>query len=209
MTNELKLNHIYIEVANEPNISTEGFKLNSTDPLPSPSAYNDFFRGFYYGQQSIGYYFPLVYAGLSPGKEIANIRYDSDAWYGDYWVRDHINNYASRIGAHIYWASSSERTDYNTGKYYRKIQNILTSGGVSAKGIMITEFNANRNGFGNDPLTQIGEVCQWWKELDGDIAIGYWVEQTQIYITWDQDSGRQASYGILENQLDQIAGCNK
>lgn len=61
---ELRLEYVIIEVANEPNLPCEGFV--DAGGNASPAAYNDFFRGFFWGEHAAGYDLPLMYAGLSP-----------------------------------------------------------------------------------------------------------------------------------------------
>ena len=177
----LKLQNVLIEVANEPNIGGEGF-VDGTG-WPSPAAYNDFFRGFYDGERSVGYSFPLIYAGLSPGGDVTSVkRMSSDTWYQDFWVRNHIQNYAAKIGAHVYWASGERGLVSYGGKYYRRIHDLLAAGGVTPRGIVITEFNGLRSTFANNPATQAADVCLWWKEEAADVGT-WWVEQAQLWVS--------------------------
>lgn len=208
----LNLQNVYIEVGNEPNHPENGFGC-------SMSAYNDFFRGFYYGQQQVGYNFPLVYAGLC-----GNPDYNPDSWYNDYWVRYHIQYYAQKIGVHVYWQNyNGERTDpcCGRGKYYRTVQSILSNYGMSYKGIFITEFNGNRSSFPYYPsyisqYYQIGDVCTWWRELDQDRTNGYWVEGSTLFITNYDDNPNNPNddnfddwYVMTDLQLPYISNCNK
>jgi len=196
----LRLQNVYIEVGNEPNYPGEGFDNGSM------AAYNDFFRGFYFGQQQVGYNFPLVYAGLCGAPQ-----YNPDSWYYDYWVRYHIQNYAQKIGVHVYWLNG-ERTDpcCGKGKYYRTVKNILASYGMPSKGIFLSEFNARRDSFPSPgDVNQILDVCTWWRELDQDRTNGYWVEGSTLYITYDDDAQRNSWYGITDAQLSYISNCNK
>jgi hypothetical protein len=209
----LKLQNVYIEVANEPNIGAEGF-VDGTG-WPSTAAYNDFFRGFYDGERSMGYSFPLVYAGLSPGPDDTNPavkRLSSDTWYLDFWVRNHIQNYAAKIGAHVYWASGQRSVVSYGGKYYQRIHDLLAAGGVTPRGIVITELNGRRSTFGNNPATQAADVCAWWKDEAVDGSLGWWVEQAQLWVSnvdcacqpgcnlaTDDDS---VNYTLQDSQLD-------
>ena len=223
MHDELKLirEHVVIEVANEPNISCEGF-VDATG-FPDPHVYNDFFRGFFYGQAAAGYDYPLAYAGLSPGSEINDeycpgkgqdplLRYDSDAWYQDFWVQNHIANYADKIAAHVYW-TQGVRNSLTDGKYYRRIHQIL-SPNISPRGIVITEFNGLRSTFDGasteeKAANQIADVCEWWRELAADAAAGYWVEQSQLFVTHADDSGHVTDFKVLDSQIDEIRECQE
>lgn len=211
--NTLKLQNVYIEVANEPNIAGEGF-VDGTG-WPSPSAYNDFFRGFYDGERAVGYSFPLIYAGLSPGPDDPAIqKMSSDTWYQDFWVRNHIQNYAAKIGVHIYWLSGQRNVVSYGGKYYRRVRDLLAAGGVTPRGIVITEFNAARSSFGGNLASQAADVCAWLKEEAADAAAGWWVEQTQLWVSsvecschascnlaTDNDS---VNYVLHDSQLDSM-----
>lgn len=181
----LKLQNVLIEVANEPNLAGEGFVDGAG--WPSPGAYNDFFRGFYDGERSVGYSFPLVYAGLSPGPDDTNPavkRMSSDTWYQDFWVRNHIQNYAAKIGAHVYWVSGQSGLVSYGGKYYQRIHDLLAAGGVTPRGIVITEFNGRRSSFGGNAATQATDVCNWWKAEATDAASGlWWVEQALLWVS--------------------------
>lgn len=209
----LKLQNVLIEVANEPNIGAEGF-VDGTG-WPSPAAYNDFFRGFYDGERSVGYSFPLVYAGLSPGADdIPAKRLSSDTWYQDFWVRNHIQNYAAKIGAHVYWVSGSRGLVSYGGKYYRRIHDLLVAGGVTSRGIVITEFNGLRSSFANNPATQATDVCQWWKEEAADVGGTWWVEQAQLYLSSGEcacqtgcnlaTDGDSVNFTLQDSQLDSM-----
>jgi hypothetical protein len=209
LRSNLKQQHVYIEVANEPNIVDEAF-LDASG-RPSPAAYNEFFRGFYWGQREIGFDFPLVYAGLSPGGETAQ-RFNSDVWYSDYWVRYHIQNYAAKIGAHVYWVGAlapQGNTRLTDGKYYRRIRELLVQGGVSPRGILITEFNGQRTTFpGPDQAeNQAVDACQWWREEAADAVAGYWVEQAMLWVTDADSPNDQTEYRLTDGQVDNIRNC--
>lgn len=212
--NTLKLQNVFIEVANEPNIAAEGFVDGSG--WPSTAAYNDFFRGFYDGERSIGYSFPLVYAGLSPGGDINTPdlkRLSSDTWYQDYWVRNHIQNYAAKIGVHVYWASGERGLVSYGGKYYRRVRDLLAAGGVTPRGIVMTEANGLRSTFANNPATQAADVCQWFREEAADGLAGWWVEQALIWVSNVECScnpgscnlasdGDSVNFVVQDSQLD-------
>ncbi|MET0555874.1 MAG: LamG domain-containing protein [Vicinamibacteria bacterium] len=202
----LQLQNVVIEVANEPNISSEGF----ADPSgwPNLSYYNDFFRGFYWGMRAVGYQFPLAYAGLSPGDFINEPnfkRFNSTVWYQDVNTQNHIRDYAAKVGVHVYWASGA-RLATNEGKYYREIKNILAGAGVPRRGLIATEFNGVRSTFGNNPAAQITDACQWWREFQSDAA-SYWTEQATIYISHADDANDRAQYELADTQLDPIRNC--
>lgn len=217
--NTLKLRDVYIEVGNEPNLPGEGFVDGSGNA--SSAAYNDFFRGFFYGQQSVGYNFPLTYAGLSPGCTPGG-GCTADAWYQDYWVRDHIKNYASKIGVHVYWNSLSPtqnssgrsgRLVEQGGLFYRRVKNLLASA-VPARGIQITEFNLNRNQIATTEQ-QAADFCEWWKQEAADALAGWWVEQATLFVTDLEDPDDDGiddrpyrnEYIMADDQLDNIRFC--
>ena len=130
-----------------------------------------------------------------------------NAWYNDYWVRDHITKYAAKVGAHTYWLNG-QRTDPNAGKSYRQIKDILVANGMPAKAIVITEFNAQRPTFPIPQSTnQINDVCQWWREEGQDAAACYWVEQAMMYVSYDEDPTLQSYYGLLDDQTIPISSC--
>jgi hypothetical protein len=198
----LKLRDVLIEVANEPNLVREGFVI---DGQPSPQAYNDFFRGFYYGTRLMDYPFLLIYAGLSPG-ETTEERLDSDIWYQDPEVSDTIQSFAARIGAHIYWPQGGRGEEQYQGKYYRKIRDLLIAGGVTPRGIVITEFNAQRTTFPGAEAQAI-DVCLWWQEEKADAQAGWWVEQALLYVSNSLDTVEQAEYVVYDSQVDNIRNC--
>lgn len=215
----LRLRYAYVEVANEPNIAAEGFVDAAGNP--SSAAYNDFFRGFYFGQQSVGYIFPLTYAGLSPGCT-PGATCTSDAWYQDFWVRDHIKNYASKIGVHLYWNSlnptqnsggRSGRSVEQGGLFYRRVKNLLAPT-VPARGIQITEFNLNRNGIATTEQQAV-DFCNWWKQEAADAGAGWWVEQATLFVTDMEDPDDDGvddrpfrnEYIMADDQLDNIRAC--
>lgn len=204
LVNTLKVQNLYIEVANEPNLPGEGFDSNSAN-------YNDFFRGFYWGERSYGLSLPLVYAGLSPGCE-EHTPCTADAWYQDFWVRDHIQNYAAKIGVHVYWGSTAanawnNRLSQKGGRYYQRVKDLLAPA-VSPRGIQITEFNANRQEAGITTDQQAAELCAWWKQEVLDAAAGWWVEQATVFITDTEDGSWSAQYVMADDQIDNIrSGC--
>lgn len=205
LANTLKVQNLYIEVANEPNLIEEGFGSSSAN-------YNDFFRGFYFGERSYGLALPLVYAGLSPGCNQNGVC-TADAWYQDVWVRDHIQNYAAKIGVHVYWESLSpsfwsNRSTQTGGRYYQRVKNLLAPA-VSARGIQITEFNINRVSAGNITTEQqAAELCAWWKQEVQDAAAGWWVEQATVFITDTEDGTWASEYVMADDQIDNIrSGC--
>jgi hypothetical protein len=201
----LQLQNVVIEVANEPNISTEGFA--DASGWPNLSYYNDFFRGFYWGMRAVGYSFPLAYAGLSPGDFIDQPglkRFNSTVWYQDVNTQNHIRDYASKVGVHVYWMSGA-RMNTNEGKYYREIHDILAGAGVPRRGLIATEFNGVRSSFAN-PSAQITDACVWWREFQND-AVAYWTEQATIYISHADDANDQAQYELSDAQLDPIRNC--
>lgn len=214
LKNTLKLQYVYIEVANEPNHPGETV-FYDPNPWTTMGRYNDFFRGFYFGQQQVGHNFPLVYAGLTPSCH-PDTTCDADLWYKDYWVRNHIQNYASKVGVHVYWDSTNAydwngRLSESGGLYYRRVQGILANPGyspaVSARGLQMTEFNFNRATGGHSTGTQAVQVCDWFKHAAGDAASGYWVEQSTIFVTSTEDGSWQAEYWITDDQLDDIRFC--
>lgn len=192
---DLGIQHAYLEVANEPNLPEEPFGQ-------SMAAYNDFFRGFFWGERAIGFDFPLVYAGLSPS--------NADAWYQDYWVQAHIRDYAAKVGVHVYWEDGRRGEESPIGgKYYRTVRLLLEAGGVPPKGLFITEFNARRDtypGATDDEKAeaQINDVCLWWQEEYNDALNGWWCEQAMLYVTKDDDAWRDSVYGVRDVQLDNI-----
>ncbi len=209
----LKLNNVFIEVANEPNHSVETV-FYDPNPWTTMGRYNDFFRGFYYGQQEIGYYFPLIYAGLA--SECDQNPCGADLWYKDYWVRYHIQNFATRVGVHVYWDSTDPyawngRLSRRGGLYYEQVADLLASGAytpsVSAKGLMVTEFNFNRQTQGTSTQTQANEFCAWWQRADTYYSSGWWVDQTSLFITSDENGTWQYMYWISQDQLDDIRNC--
>ncbi|HOG46901.1 MAG TPA: hypothetical protein PLJ35_20065 [Anaerolineae bacterium] len=167
--------YVWLEVANEPNEPNEPF-------LQSMGAYNDFFRGFYWGQREIGFGYPLVYAGLSTG-------FNPQAWYMDYWVQVHIRDYADKVGVHVYWTSDSLREDSspNGGRYYRTVKTTLQNAGIGPKGLMITEFNIPRSALGGNADVQDvlqGQQWQaWWRGAWADVQSGWWNEQAFLYVS--------------------------
>lgn len=212
--NTLKLQHVFIEVANEPNHPDE---VVFYDPKPRTNIgrYNDFFRGFYYGERELGYSFPLTYAGLTSGCQDNGVC-DADLWYKDYWVRYHIQNYASRVGVHVYWNSTTAsawngRLTETGGLYYRRVRDILASTSytptVSPRGIQMTEFNFNKAVDGHTFTTQAIEFCKWFKQAASDAASGYWVEQSTLFVTSTEDESWKDEYLIDDNQLDDIRDC--
>lgn len=201
LVNTLKVKNLFLEVGNEPNLPEEGFGSSSAN-------YNDFFRGFYWGQRTYGYSIPLVYAGLSPGCSGSG-PCTADAWYQDFWVRDHIQNYAAKVGVHVYWESTANNVWNNRfsetgGQYYKRVRNLLL-GAVSARGLQLTEFNVNRANAGLTTENQAIEVCNWWKQQAADAAAGWWVEQATLFIT--EHAGFANDYAMTDNQLDNIRTC--
>lgn len=179
------LSNVVMEVANEPNIEP---------PFIGSPSYNDFFRGFYYGQQEVGYNWPLAYTGLSPNGTALS-------WYQDYWVRNHIQNYAAKVGVHIYWdIGNMNSTSEGGGLFYRTIHDALALGGVSPKGLFATEFNEKRPYPSNasQQQTQINDDCTWWHQWYSDSQAGYWCEQALIYVTHDDDPTRNGEYGVTD-----------
>lgn len=201
----LQITYTFMEVANEPNHPDEPFGQ-------SMSAYNDFFRGFYWGERQVGYDFPLVYAGLSGA-------HNPNAWYQDYWVQYHIRNYAAKVGAHIYWDGQTAcgcadpcRTlefcgNSPQGKYYRWVKRTLENAGVPPRGIIATEFGTPRDHWNNDDIQQINDECAWWQEWYADAQAGWWVEQALLYISNADDPGDEARYAVTNNQLSTIRDC--
>lgn len=205
---ELKLQNVVIEVANEPNIASEGFTNSSG--WPDLSYYNDFFRGFYWGERSVGYSLPLAYAGLSPGDYAYDgngnpLRFNSTVWYQNSNTLSHIQSYASKVGVHIYWIPG-QRTSTNEGQYYKNIHDILASGGVSQRGLVITEFNTRRDQQGS-AQNQINDVCNWWKEEAIAASQGWWVEQAMLYISHADGADDQAWYELQDSQIDDVRTC--
>jgi hypothetical protein len=201
LVNTLKVKSLYLEVANEPNLPEEGFNTSSAN-------YNDFFRGFYWGQRAYGYTIPLVYAGLSPGCG-SNGVCTADAWYQDFWVRDHIQNYAAKVGVHVYWSSTNTgawngRLTETGGLYYRRVRNLLAPA-VSPRGLQMTEFNINRAVAGISTETQAVEICNWFKQEALDAANGWWAEQATIFITQHPDF--TLDYSMADDQIDNIRTC--
>lgn len=201
LVSTLKVKNLFLEVANEPNLADEGFNSSSAN-------YNDFFRGFYFGERAYGFSIPLVYAGLSPGCNSGGTC-TADAWYQDFWVRDHIQNYAAKIGVHVYWDSPTTgawngRLSETGGLYYRRVRNQLAPA-VSPRGIQITEFNVNRANAGMSTEAQAVEVCNWWKQEAIDAGAGWWVEQATIFIT--EHAGFTLDYSMTDNQIDNIRTC--
>jgi hypothetical protein len=201
----LQLQNVIVEVANEPNISTEGFA--DASGWPNLSYYNDFFRGFFFGMQSVGYSFPLAYAGLSPGDfiDVPGLkRFNSTVWYQDVNTQNHIRDYASKVGVHVYWQSGAIGA-LNEGKYYREIHDILAGAGVPRRGLVATEFNGVRTTFPS-PAAQIADACDWWRAFQGDAA-AYWTEQATIYVSHADDANDQAQYELQDGQLGAIRNC--
>jgi hypothetical protein len=201
----LQLQNVIVEVANEPNISTEGFA--DASGWPNLSYYNDFFRGFFFGMQSVGYSFPLAYAGLSPGDflDVPGLkRFNSTVWYQDVNTQNHIRDYASKVGVHVYWKSGAIDA-LNEGKYYREIHDILAGAGVPRRGLVATEFNGVRSTFAS-PAAQVADACEWWRDYQGD-ASAYWTEQATIYISHADDAGDRTEYELQDGQLDAIRNC--
>ena len=213
--NTLKLQHVYIEPGNEPNIETETLFYDAS-PAVTMGRYNDFFRGFYYGQQEIGYSFPLTYAGLSPQCSGFGAC-GADAWYQDYWVRWHIQNFAAKVGVHTYW-DSTNGSAWNSlyqqegGLYHRRVKNLLASGSyspaVSPRGLQMTEFNFNRATGGHSHQTQANQICSWFQQAASDAASGWWIEQSTIFITRTEDGTFQNEYWLQDSQLDEVRNCN-
>ncbi len=198
----LQIAYAFMEVANEPNHPNEPFGQNM-------SAYNDFFRGFYFGEREIGYDFPLVYAGLARD-------YNPNAWYQDYWVQVHIRDYAAKIGVHIYW--DGQPYSYRTyefhptqgtpeGKYYRWVKRTLEGAGVTPRGIIATEFGTPRDHWNGDPIAQITDECAWWREWFGDAGAGWWVEQALLYISNADSQFDIDRYKVTDSQLPTIQTC--
>ncbi len=218
--NSLRLDNVFIEVANEPNIA-DGNQVPFFDPNfgVMTARYNDFFRGFYDGERSIGYSFPLTYAGLTPGCTDAgggNANCTADAWYQDYWVRWHIQNYASKVGVHVYWATTTAtawngRLGTGGGLYYRRVRNILGNAAftptVSPHGLQISEFNLNRQSAGASTATQATEMCSWWQQVRTDAQNGYWNEQATVFVTTMEGTSFQNEYWVTNDQLDDIRNC--
>lgn len=218
--NSLRLDNVYIEVANEPNIADSG-QVPFYDPNfgVMTARYNDFFRGFYDGERSVGYTFPLTYAGLTPGCSDAgggNANCTADAWYQDYWVRYHIQTYASKVGVHVYWASLTPsawngRQGSGGGYYYRRVRNILGSTAytpaVSPHGLQMSEFNLNRAAAGASTATQATEMCSWWQGVRSDGQSGYWTEQGTVFVTTMEGTSFQNEYWVTNDQLDDIRNC--
>jgi hypothetical protein len=197
--NGLQIAHAFMEVANEPNHPIEPFGQ-------SLSAYNDFFRGFYFGEREVGYDFPLVYAGLARD-------YSPNAWYQDYWVQQHIKNYAGKIGVHPYWDKDFRNVEFHPnqgmpeGKYYRWVKRTLEGAGVTPRGIIATEFGTPRNHWGGDAVAQISDECAWWREWNSDVGAGYWVEQALLYVS-NGDSAEDIDwYKVTDDQLSTIRDC--
>lgn len=165
----LGIPYVLLEVANEPNHPNEPFGQ-------SMAHYNDFFRGFYYGQQEINFSYPLVYAGLSGD--------NPSAWYQDYWVQYHIREFASKVGVHCYWNNGKlESEDPDGGRYYRWVKRTLQAAGVGPKGIQVTEFNIARDLVNNDAMAQIYQCRDWWRGFYNDALSGYWCEQGYIFVS--------------------------
>lgn len=194
--NTLQLPNVIMEVANEPNIESP-FK-DATSP---PDAYNNFFRGFYFGQQQAGYNFPLAYAGLSPNGT-------ATSWYQNVNVQQHIADYATKIGCHIYWQPGQMNSVLEGGgKFYRTVKNILSAAGIGPKGIVITEFNTPRDAYGGNATNQITEVCNWWRNEQADANAGWWCEQAILYISNADDASDILRYTVQPAQINTIRDC--
>jgi len=199
----LQITYAFMEVANEPNHPDEPFGQ-------SKSAYNDFFRGFYWGEREMGYDFPLVYAGLSKA-------HNPNDWYQDYWVQYHIKNYAGKIGVHIYWdgpavGGYSHRNEefyggLPEGKYYRWVKRTLANAGVTPRGIVATEFSTPRDHWNGNDVAQINDDCAWWREWYSDAQAGWWCEQALLYISNTDSSFDEVRYAVTGNQLPTIRDC--
>jgi hypothetical protein len=210
----LRLANVFIEVGNEPNHPGEPVFYDA-NPDTNRARYNDFFRGFYFGQQEVGYAFPLVYAGLTSGCSAASSECSAEAWYRDQWVRTHIQNYAAKVGVHVYWDSTTP-SDWNGrlsergGVFYRRVKNILAAGyvpAVSPHGLQLTEFNFNRATTGSSTATQALQFCNWWHQAGLDAAAGYWNEQTSLFVTSTEDGSWQNEYWVTDDQLATIRTC--
>lgn len=184
------LSNVVMEVANEPNVEP---------PFIGSPSYNDFFRGFYYGQQEVGYNWPLAYTGLSPNGTALS-------WYQDYWVRNHIQNYAAKVGVHIYYYNGQREVvlDSNNrpqGRYYRWVHDSLANGGVSPKGLVITEFNTPRSQYASD-IAQLQDLCSWWEGEYQDATSGYWCEQGLLFVTHTDTVADCNNYCLTDNQVN-------
>lgn len=216
-TNDLGLQHLFVEVGNEPNFVEEPF-FHVIDGMTN---YNDFFHGFYEGLAEEELDVPLVYAGLSPGA----LTQSADNWYRNSGVRSTILNYADRVGVHTYWDDRGEYTHREDetnggGRNYRTYRHILTyeEGLEPSLGnipIFITEFDAVRQsypGSSEDDMLdlQVADYCEWW-QIQSQEAAAYGVEQAFVYLTsWgndDQDGGHHALYSLGDRQLDDIRDC--
>ncbi len=198
--------YVWLEIANEPNEPHEPF-------LQSMAAYNDFFRGFFWGcresdiMEFVGRVYPLIYAGLSPN-------YNPQAWYTDYWVQVHIRDYADKVGVHVYWTSDSlrEATGPDGGRYYRTVKTTLQNAGIGPKGLMITEFNIPRFAVGYDDDVQGQQWQAWWQGAWADAQSGWWNEQAFLYVskadpdsTLPEDPERDIrEYQVHDTQLGYI-----
>ena len=204
----LQITYAFMEVANEPNHPNELFEQSMEN-------YNNFFRGFYWGEREVGYDFPLVYAGLSKD--------NPNAWYQDYWVQYHIKHFASKIGVHIYWDGDTGCQCPGTcrtlefcegkpqGKYYRWVKRTLENAGVTPRGIIATEFGTPRDHWYGDPIAQINDDCAWWREWYNDALAGWWCEQALLYISNTDSLWHEERYAVTTDpdpdQLPIIRNC--
>lgn len=219
---DLHLPYVYLEVANEPNWPhADGVDFIGSDPrnsIANMDHYNDFFRGFYFGQQAIGFNFGLVYAGLAPDCSAGGCA--ALDWYRYFWVRKHIADYAAKIGVHVYWDSTDQsawnsRTSPLAGRMYRTVHDILADPSpsvypVPARGIQITEFGFNKQNVAvNAFAVQADEDCEWWKSAGAD-AGAYWVEQATRYITsanFNNGNNDSAAYWMDDSQIASLRDC--
>ncbi|MCP3144126.1 LamG domain-containing protein [Pyxidicoccus xibeiensis] len=223
--NELKLQHLFVEVGNEPNLKVEyGGWVEGASPSAVMDNYNAFFHGFYLGLQAenLGDV-PLVYAGLSPGS--AATLGTASEWYKNPGVRQHIISYAARIGVHTYWAwptengvcnSSRERAGDGDGRNYRTFRNLLEDpqwGPVSGRmPMIITEFNSNKQQYmcgaptPNLENAHAADYCEWWRQQNADAA-AYGVEQALVYMTSSDDEGHHLNHSLSDDHLDDIQNC--
>ena len=211
----LRLQHLWIEVANEPNHEGETL-FYDLNPGINMARYNDFFRGFYFGQQSVGYSIPLIYAGLTPGCHEHQSECTAEAWYKDYWVRDHISRYAAKVGVHVYWDSTTlnawnGRHSTKAGAFYQRVRTHLANPGlapqVPARGIHMTEFNFNRQTQVASTLVQAQQICDWWREARTNTH-AFAIEHSSIFVTSTEDGSFQNAYWIADDQLPTFRNCN-
>jgi hypothetical protein len=210
---------VYVEVANEPNWPDPNqIPFYTTNATQNMDRYNDFFRGFYFGQQAAGYHFPLVYAGLAPNCHDG--RCFALDWYSYYWVRYHIANYAAKVGVHAYWWGLNPndpdgRLGAQGGLLYRSVHDILADKSpnvyqVPRIGLQLTEFNFNKAATGSSFADQSREVCEWWQTLLSDAKIGYWTEQSTLFITANAhqaDANEPAEYWFDDSQVAGVRDC--